>query len=29
MAEIHPLMWLVSGLFLIYFAQDWIASLVG
>ena len=28
-AEIHPLMWLVSGLFLIYFAQDWIASLVG
>ncbi len=28
MGEIHPLMWLVSILFLVYFAQDWIASLV-
>jgi AGZA family xanthine/uracil permease-like MFS transporter len=27
-AEIHPLMWLVSILFLVYFAQAWITKLV-
>lgn len=26
--QIHPLMWLVSAMFLIFFAQEWIASLV-
>jgi AGZA family xanthine/uracil permease-like MFS transporter len=26
-AEIHPLMWVVSIAFLIYFAKDWILTL--
>ena len=28
MAEIHPLMWVVSIAFLVFFAQDWIQTLL-
>jgi adenine/guanine/hypoxanthine permease len=27
-AEIHPLMWVVAIAFLVYFAQDWINSVI-
>ena len=27
--EIHPLMWVVSIAFLVYFAKDWIQALIG
>jgi AGZA family xanthine/uracil permease-like MFS transporter len=27
-AEIHPLMWVVGIAFLVYFAQDWINSII-
>jgi adenine/guanine/hypoxanthine permease len=25
-SEVHPLMWLVAGLFLLFFLQDWILA---
>ena len=28
-SEIHPLMWLVSIAFVVYFAQNWISALLG
>ena len=27
--EIHPLMWVVSIAFLVYFAKDWIQAVIG
>ncbi len=29
LGEIHPLMWLVSIAFLVYFAKDWIQAVIG
>ena len=29
LGEIHPLMWVVSIAFLVYFAKDWIQGYVG
>ena len=28
-AQVHPLMWLVAGAFVVYFAQSWLNSIIG